>query len=125
MIGAKLMEIPGVALKKFKEWSKFPEKQSNIHDKRIADALFHIFTKKSKNNGEDIEWDHVTSFIRRKYITLDIIHCYYFVHIVMKFSDSPDILSLRADNDMNRILNLAKYQAEFRNSSFQCTIPYH
>lgn len=69
MIGSKYIEVPGVALKKFKEWSKYPEKQSLTHDKRIADALLHILTKCSKNNGGDVEWDHLVSFIRRTYHT--------------------------------------------------------
>lgn len=85
MIGAKLMEVPRVALKKFKEWSKFPEKQSQAHDKRIADALLHILTKKSRNNGADIEWDHLTSFIRRKYIIFGffIVITLFNVHMVL------------------------------------------
>lgn len=69
MIGSKCMEIPGVAIKKFKEWSQFPEKQSNAYDKRIADALLHILTKRPKSgeNSESIEWDYTISFIRRMY----------------------------------------------------------
>lgn len=63
-VGAKLIEIPKVAVNKFREWAKYPEKSSIVHDKRFVEALFYILTKHDIVKQNDVEWDGVMMFTR-------------------------------------------------------------
>lgn len=61
------MEIPTVAVDKFKGWAKFPERSSIVHDKRFVQALIYIITKSDSAKPNDVELDDAMMFIRSIY----------------------------------------------------------
>lgn len=62
-VGILLIEIPKVALVKFKGWLKYPENRSIVHDKRFCEAMFHILVKAFNSSAKDIQWENIKLFV--------------------------------------------------------------